>query len=407
MLLAETLCAWRGVAPGRVRRTAVVASALANNLPDIDIVYTRITGPAPLGSLLHHRGHTHTLPVALVGSLFLGLGVWRWLRRREPGATPEHRALIYGLCLAGAVLHLLMDFGNNYGVHPFWPLSGRWFYGDSIFIVEPLWWAVAVPPLASFARQTWLRISLWSLLVAVVLVCWFLPFVPWTSRLCLLAVSLGSWWASRELDERRLLAVACAAWLSVASLFCGASWLAKARLARATEAAFPALTQLDLALTPMPANPACWEAFVAGEQHGQYRVVRASVALLPFTSTCVAGEDATPTADVEILERATRGGVRFRSQYSASVDELRQLSQNDCRFRALLLFARLPFVADGRAWRSAKLGKVAGDLRYDRSPDLDFSDVPLPSPVPTESGPSGCPRFVPGWRAPRADLFQR
>jgi hypothetical protein len=41
---------------------------------------------------------------------------------------------------------------------------------------------------------------------------------------------------------------------------------------------------------------------------------------------------------------------------------------------------------------------VLGDLRYDRSPGLDFSDLPLDRAAP-------CPKRVPPWIPPRSDLF--
>src|SRR6188768_1978193 len=109
MLLAEAVCVARGETRKPVRAAAYLVSALANNLPDVDIVYTWITGPRPLGSLLHHRGHTHTLLLALPGAWLLGLGVWRWFSRRTADATPRDRQLFLGLALAGVVLHLAMD----------------------------------------------------------------------------------------------------------------------------------------------------------------------------------------------------------------------------------------------------------------------------------------------------------
>ena len=42
------------------RRLFYAAGIVAANLPDLDLFYTAVT-PAPLGYLLHHRGHTHTL----------------------------------------------------------------------------------------------------------------------------------------------------------------------------------------------------------------------------------------------------------------------------------------------------------------------------------------------------------
>ena len=34
--------------------------------------------------------------------------------------------------------HILLDYTNNYGVHPYWPFDNRWIYGDSVFIVTDL-----------------------------------------------------------------------------------------------------------------------------------------------------------------------------------------------------------------------------------------------------------------------------
>ena len=177
MLVAEAVCVFRRETRPELRATAYLVSALANNLPDIDIVYTWITGPKPLGSLLHHRGHTHTLLLALPGAWLLGVLIWRWFSRRNAGATPRDRRLFVGLSLAGVVLHLSMDFGNNYGVHPFWPLSSRWFYGDSIFIIEPLWWVILIPLFVTTLRKRWLQVLLTVLLAALLMACWFVPFV--------------------------------------------------------------------------------------------------------------------------------------------------------------------------------------------------------------------------------------
>lgn len=395
MLLAEAVCVARGEARKPVRAAAYLVSALANNLPDIDIVYTWITGPRPLGSLLHHRGHTHTLLLALPGAWLLGLAVWSWFSRRHADAAPRDRRLFVGLALAGVVLHLCMDLGNNYGVHPFWPVSSKWFYGDTIFIVEPLWWAIAIPVVAEALDRRWLKLTLWVLLSAILIVCWFVPFVNMTSRLTLLGVTALAFLVAQKTSPRGRICSAWAAALAVPVVFGLAAARAKTALRDATQAAFPALTVLDIATTPLPANPACWEGLVAGEQGGVYRVLRASVALGGVAaSDCKAGIDVEPTAPVTVIERANHGGVRWLTAYSADVAALGQLRQADCRFRAMLQFARLPYVSAS--------GKIAGDARYDRTPDLDFSDVPLPAGMASGS----CPRWVPGWAEPRAELFQ-
>ena len=86
--------------------------------------------------------------------------------------------------------------------------------------------------------------------------------------------------------------------------------------------------------------------------------------------------------------------MRWINEYQAPIATLARLRRDDCRFRALLRFARLPYVTT--------TGSMAGDLRYDRQPGLDFSDVELRPPLSA----ARCPRFVPGWQEPRAELFQ-
>ena len=69
-------------APRATRRTFFIAGVVAANLPDADLVYTRITAP-PVGYLLHHRGHTHTLG----GIVVLGLAVAARLCAAEIGES--------------------------------------------------------------------------------------------------------------------------------------------------------------------------------------------------------------------------------------------------------------------------------------------------------------------------------
>lgn len=403
MLVAEAVCTLRRESRPQLRAAAYLVSALANNLPDIDIVYTWITEPAPLGSLLHHRGHTHTVVVALAGALLLGFGALQVFKWRKREFSPGEARVLWGLALAGPLLHLLMDFGNNYGVHPFWPLSGRWFYGDTLFIIEPLWWALTIPVLAHALTRRWLKLLLWVILGAILVASWFVPFVHPASRHALLLTTVAASVVARWGSPRGRLLFAAGGCLAVAAAFATGSARAKAAVAAATEAAFPALSVHDIAATPMPANPLCWEALIAGEQGDAYRVLRASVAVPPLASeNCAAGDDVEPTAKVQRLERPQHGGVRWRSEYRAKLDELRQLRRDDCRFRALLKFTRLPYAQRTSGRRSGPVLLKAGDLRYDRQPGRDFSDLV----VLDQRNPQECPQLIPGWVEPRLELFE-
>src|SRR6185295_6833453 len=106
-------------------RLLLTACAVASNFPDLDLVFTRLA-PAPLGYLLHHRGHTHTLLYLIPQALLLLALLWMlWPNARAllRASRDARRGLLLALA-AGFLLHLGMDFMNNYGVHPFYPFNG-------------------------------------------------------------------------------------------------------------------------------------------------------------------------------------------------------------------------------------------------------------------------------------------
>jgi inner membrane protein len=54
----------------RLRTMAAIASMIAANLPDADLFYTGV-GSDRIGYMLHHRGHTHTVVMAIIGEALL------------------------------------------------------------------------------------------------------------------------------------------------------------------------------------------------------------------------------------------------------------------------------------------------------------------------------------------------
>lgn len=133
-----------GAAMGRAglnRKTALATATLtlAAEAPDLDAL-SRFGGSA--FGLNHHRGFTHSfLGIPLVAAFVVAFIYLLWRLRgrktRNPNLPPRWGLLFAFACLAG-LSHLLLDFTNNYGVRPFWPLSERWYSWDIVFIVEPV-----------------------------------------------------------------------------------------------------------------------------------------------------------------------------------------------------------------------------------------------------------------------------
>jgi inner membrane protein len=130
---------------GLGRRTTLGTTALVvgANLPDVDAL-SYFGGP--LADLAWRRGWTHgilaigILPVVLAG--LLGLSYPAWSRhRRTPVAPPDQRQLLL-LSFIAVLSHPILDTLNTYGVRWLMPFSGRWFYGDALFIVDPWAWLI-------------------------------------------------------------------------------------------------------------------------------------------------------------------------------------------------------------------------------------------------------------------------
>src|SRR5262245_6263079 len=112
------------------RGAFLAIGVVAANLPDIDVAYTWIT-PEPLGDLLHHRGHTHTIGGFVV--LALALAGIALLRPAIRALAPPLRRRLALLGVVALASHLVADSWNSYGIHPFWPIDSGWIYGDSVF----------------------------------------------------------------------------------------------------------------------------------------------------------------------------------------------------------------------------------------------------------------------------------
>ena len=399
LLLAEAAIVSRRAAadPARARfsKLAYGVSAVANNLPDADQVYTSVTG-GKLGYLLHHRGHTHTLPIGIALGLLVAWVAIGFARRRSPLQVGDAPWLI-GLGAMGAVVHMTMDAWNVYGVHPFWPVYDGWIYGDAVFIVEPLFWLLAMPALFFAARRRWWKITLACLFVAIVAVSWIAAsFVPLPVRVGLTVVAALSVLVARQLGPRTRPVFGLAGFAVVVLGFLSASHRARSLALEGTRGG-EALRTLDLALSPFPANPFCFTGqLVQVEGSAELVVTRLTVA--PFASLfpaarCPATDDSA-TAPLVRSGFADSRALQFHDAFRGSVPRLRELARDHCEVAAALEFIRVPY------WLDEPDSLIVGDLRFDRSTGLDFADLEL------ARVPASCPRFVPGWTPPRSDLLR-
>jgi inner membrane protein len=346
----------------RQRTAFYITGILAANLPDADLLYTSILEP-PLGYLLHHRGHTHTVAGLLGLAALIGMATLIPAFRR---LIAEVRRPFWTLVAAALASHLIADSWNSYGVHPFWPIDNRWFYGDAIYILEPWLWALLGVSVVLNARTKAARLLVAGLLIALPSAGVALGVI---ARGTLLPLAVA---AAAMVAALRSRAPSTRAWTSLAAMAAfvlGSFGIEQLVRRNAMRSLGSGAEVVDVVLSPRPANPLCWTALAIQRREDSLQL---SHSVMPaFGAGCRA--EAWRTAGLQ------------------SITQLTGLARRNCRVRAWLQFGRAPLIA----------GDWIGDARYGGSSRGNFSAMAI------ASGPSGseCPARLTAWKLPRADVL--
>ena len=335
---------------------ATVVCILSANAPDIDVISGFFGGRWTL--LHYHRGITHSI----IGTLALGFlipsifyavdrAIAQW--RKHPPKI-RYRGLLIASLIAAAT-HPLMDWTNNYGVRPLLPWSGKWFYGDLVFIIDPYIWLVLGGAAFLLTSSRRLKIIGWSVLgiastllillgpaqrgltttvVFVVRVIWILG---------LLAFILARWFNL----QRRLKSIAFAAlafvvcyWGALALMHHAAYQIAFTRADQL--AAENAEHLIRVVAMPTAANPLRWQS-VAETDQAIYRFF-VGVAAQPSTSPeryekpSDLSEQLVSAASLDPRAQVLLGFARF---------PLAQVESENCIGQTLVQFADLRYTEPG------------------------------------------------------------
>jgi inner membrane protein len=140
--ICHTLVGGAMARAGFDRRTplATATMMIGANFPDIDVV------AVPFGVQLSvRRGVTHgvlaliVLPFVLAGLMVLWDRHVR--RRRDPSLAPAVPRQLLLLSAISMLTHPVLDGMNSYGMRWLMPFLDRWYYFDSLFIIDPWLWA--------------------------------------------------------------------------------------------------------------------------------------------------------------------------------------------------------------------------------------------------------------------------
>ena len=341
-----------------------IAGLVAANLPDIDLVYSWIL-PNPVGYLLHHRGHTHTLAALIV---MWALMIAYYHMRSKPDQRTSGFLTVTGL---GLLSHVLADGLNTYGVHPFWPFDNAWYYGDAIFIFEPWLWMLLGVPVAMNTSRKWIRISLTAVLAVLAIAAGVLGIVGPIALGILVATGGALAWLIRNRGQQFRAVVSLAGVTALVLASVGLREVARITLLRTTSSVGD--TRVEEVLNPLPANPLCWTAIRISHVTGN-----------DFLSYQGSTVDLGEVIGARACNAQTRESSRF--QEFQPVAQIRELAASDCHVRAWLRFARVPKYQNGSLV----------DLRFEETGRGNFTAM-FP-----ERG-RACPGYIPPWDPPTID----
>jgi inner membrane protein len=375
----------------RRQKLILFTAVAAGNFPDLDLFLYGLL-EKPLGYLLHHRGHSHTLAGVLLESILLFALVWAaWPKARKLlRESPVARRGFGFAMLIGFALHLSMDGLNSYGIHPFYPFYSGWFYGDLVFIVEPVFWVAFGVSAAFLTKRQWLRLPLNAVVCGFPAYAFSRGLLPWPSFfvLVVIAFTMAVLQSREPVRGRRALATAWAIGLLFVVLQGFASSRARALVANTLHAKDPDAVLLDDALTGSPSNPMCWSFVTIEKTNDNYRLRNGTVSIFP---TLLRPENCVQIFGQQSEWVALGEDLLQTHEDTASLIELRELYKVDCRLQAWMRFARMPLVT----------ANAASDLRFARGLPVNFTTMKLSS-----GGSETCSGWIPPWEPPRGDLLK-
>jgi inner membrane protein len=356
----------------RLSPSATAVCILSANAPDLDVL-SGLFGDR--WSVLHyHRGLTHSIVGTLGLALIIPSVFWladlliaRILAR--PQRVRVLRLLL--VSLIASATHPLMDWTNNYGVRLLLPWSGKWFYGDLVFIVDPFLWLLFGAAAFLLTSESKWQLVLWSLFAAILTFIFVyaglmrgalahpqVVVTLWVAALAVLVIShrirLGPRWGSK---------IALAAFALLVVYWGGLAFLHARALTRASAVMISATNDgeqvIRLVAMPTLANPARWQS-VAETDRAVYR----------FDLYLLGGANDAPRV------------VRFEKPDAASA-KLIALASQDRRARIFLEFARFPVERVAAADCVTQTLVQFADLRYTEPGRLrgNFSlEVPVECP---------------------------
>lgn len=381
-------------------------SIFAANFPDLDLLFALID-PGIIGYLSHHRGHTHTFFYLIPQALLLwGLTVYFF-------KVTSGKIRLWGfLAIAiNMILHIALDFQNSYGVHPFSPFNNKWYYRDTLFIIEPLIWFSLLPviltPIPDFIKafkskdlkqnaKNMVWFGFVALFVSLVVMAYRAHAIEAVSMFLCLSLFLALLLVYRRHSESVKAGVSLVLVIAIISIFS----IAKHKALKQIQLIFAKTNYdqklLDVVLTPMPANPQCWRFIIVSTDQVKSYFLRTGA----YENNALGFWDCPKgiyQSQSDLYEDHRRkhalNPVYVETTYSSSMNALVEDlgKENNCKRDQWLQFVRTPLKESLYIYE---------DIRFKRNSEKSFSRLDISDPKVK------CLNLEVPWIPPRQDLIE-
>ena len=314
--------------------------------------------------LQHHRGITHSIAGTIaIGFLIpvVAFAIERlFVKVRKGSPRIRFRGLLLASLIAAAT-HPLLDWTNNYGVRPLLPWSGRWFYGDLVFIVDPYIWLVLGGIVFLLTSNSKWKTLGWSVLglgitTFIGLAGWRsgpdgaslrIAFIIWVAALVLLGVLRARGWQKRVGQTAAFLALGqiVVYWVILAS-FHRTAVVNASTVANLIASSSGERTVRVIAM-PLAANPFLWQS-VAETDLAMYRFkVDASTNSYSPSETPAFVRYEKPSGPGAQLVSVAERDRRTQILLGFSRFPMARVDANNCVGQALVQFADLRYTEPG------------------------------------------------------------
>lgn len=276
--LAHTLFGASMAEAGLKRKTALATATLiiGANIPDLDAIAMFVSSDF---ALYVRRGWTHGILALIIWPFLLTglmLGIDGLIQRRNQrrsrkrSGPPMKPSTLLSLAFISVWSHPLLDLLNTYGIRLLMPFSDTWFYGDTLFIIDPWFWLLAGAGVVLARSKTWLGISGWivlgTVLTALITSTDMVPVAVkfvWLTGLGVIALVR---WTGRYRDAARPIAFSLLGVLAVYVLFMFTGSLLTTSHAR-NHLADKGVQVKEIMPNPLPARPLLRTGVAASESH--------------------------------------------------------------------------------------------------------------------------------------------